>query len=88
MSRNRVKKQRTVTVLTGDFAEGLKAFKEASGLPWAEIARLLGTSTLNLWRWRNQGVLPNMRHLLALQELADSRGLGHMLPTAKLLRRS
>ena len=88
MSHKRERRHRTVPVLTGDFAEGLKAFKEASDLPWAEIARLLGTSTLNLWRWRNRGVLPNMHHLLALQELADSRGLGHLLPTAKLLRRS
>ena len=88
MSRKRGKRQKTITVLTGDFGKGLEDFKEASGLPWAEIARLLGTSTLNLWRWRNRGVLPNMHHLLALQELADSRGLGHLLPTAKLVRPS
>ncbi len=88
MSRKRMKRQKTIRVLTGDFSKGLEAFKEASGLPWAEIARLLGTSTLNLWRWRNRGVLPNMHHLLALQELADSRDLGHLLPTAKLIRLS
>ena len=83
MSRKRVRSQKTVYVLTGDFAQGLEAFKEASGLPWAEIARLLGTSVLNLWRWRKQGVQPNMEHLLALQELADGMGLGHLLPTAR-----
>ena len=83
MARKRVQRQRTVYVLTGDFAQGLEAFKEASGLPWAEIARLLGTSVLNLWRWRKQGVLPNMHHLLALQQLADGMGLGHLLPTVK-----
>lgn len=83
MSRKRVRRQNTVYVLTGDFAQGLEAFKEASGLPWAEIARLLGTSVLNLWRWRKQGVQPNMRHLLALQELADGMGLGHLLPSAR-----
>ena len=83
MSRKRVRSQQTVYVLTGDFAQGLEAFKAASGLSWAEIARLLGTSVLNLWRWRKQGVQPNMRHLLALQELADGMGLGHLLPAAR-----
>jgi len=83
MSRKRIRRQNTVYVLTGDFAQGLEALKEASGLPWAEIARLLGTSVLNLWRWRKQGVQPNMRHLLALQELADGMGLGHLLPSAR-----
>ena len=86
MSRKRVRSQRTVYVLTGDFAQSLEAFKEASGLPWAGIARLLGTSVLNLWRWRKQGVQPNMQHLLALQELADNMGLGHLLPTATARR--
>ena len=89
MPRKRVNRSKRPTyALTGNFAQALEDFKEASGLPWAEIARLLGTTTLNLWRWRNKGVLPNMHHLLALQELADSRGLGHLLPTAKLLRPS
>ena len=83
MARKRVQRRNTVYVLTGDFAHGLEAFKEASNLPWAEIARLLGTSVLNLWRWRKQGVQPNMHHLLAFQELADGMGLGHLVPTAK-----
>ncbi len=83
MSRKRVRGQKTIYVLTGDFAQGLEAFKEASGLPWAEIARLLGTSVLNLWRWRKQRVQPNMHHLLALQDLADGMGLGHLLPAAR-----
>ena len=87
MSRKRVRSRRTVYVLAGDFGQGLEAFREASGLPWAEIARLLGTSVLNLWRWRKQGVQPNMQHLLALQELADGMGLGHLLPTATARRR-
>lgn len=56
------------------FAGALERIREASGLPWKELARLLGTSTLNLWRWRN-GVQPNMEHLLSLQELAGELGL-------------
>ena len=56
------------------FAEALERIREASGLPWKELARLLGTSTLNLWRWRN-GVRPSMENLLALQALAAELGL-------------
>ena len=79
MARKRVKHgSRTPHVLTGDFAQALEDFQEASGLTWAEIARRLGTSVVNLWRWR-QGVLPNTHHLLALQDLADGMGLGHLL---------
>ena len=47
-------------------------------MSWAEIARRLCTSIINLWRWR-RGVQHNMHHLLALQDLADSMDLGHLL---------
>ena len=86
MPRKRVKHTKNTTYeLTGDFAKALERFQEASGLTWAEIARRLGTSVVNLWRWR-KGVLPNMHHLLALQELADSMGLGHLLPRVRTRR--
>ena len=68
------------------FAGALERIKKASGLPWKELARRLGTSTLNLWRWRN-GVHPNMEHLLALQELAAELGLDDLLPAPSLRRR-
>ena len=78
MPRKRVRRtKRTTHVLTGDFAQALEGFKKASGLTWAEIARRLGTSVVNLWRWR-QGVQPNMHHLIALQDLAN--GMGHGTP--------
>ena len=84
MPRKRVRRtKRTTHVLTGDFAKALEGFKEASGLTWAEIARRLGTSVVNLWRWR-QGVQPNMHHLIALQDLADGMGLGHLLPRVRV----
>ena len=86
MPRKRIKRgRRTPHVLTGDFAQALEDFKEASGLTWAEIARSLGTSVVNLWRWR-QGVLPNTHHLLALQDLADGMGLGHLLRNVMRVR--
>ena len=84
MPRKRVRRSnRTTHVLTGDFAQALERFKKASGLTWAEIARRLGTSVVNLWRWR-QGVQPNMHHLIALQDLADGMGLGHLLPRVRV----
>ena len=57
--------------------------EEASGMSWAEIVPRLSTSIINLWRWR-QGVQSNMRHLLALQGLADRMGLGHLLPRVRV----
>ena len=87
MSRKRVKRTKKTTYeMTGGFAEAIGAFKRASGLTWAEIARRLGTSVLNLWRWR-KGIVPNTHHLLALQELADGMGLGHLLPSVRVRQR-
>ena len=69
--------------LPDEFALAIEAIKEASGLTWEELARLLGTNSVNLWRWRN-GVRPGADHLLALQALARSLGLEHILPAASL----
>lgn len=70
----RGRRARTGSIDADAFAGALERIREASGLPWKELARVLGTSTLNLWRWRN-GVRPNMDHLLSLQELAAELGL-------------
>ena len=86
MPRKRAQRRRKTHQMTGDFAEALEAFKKASGLAWAEMARRLGTSVVNLWRWR-KGVLPNTHHLLALQELADGFGLGHLLRSVRVQQR-
>ena len=69
------------------FAGALERIREASGLPWKELARLLGTSTLNLWRWRN-GVRPNMENFLALQALSAELGLDDLLSPPGPARRS
>ena len=87
MPRQRTHHRRMAYVLTDDFPQALERFREASGLTWAEIARLLGTSTLNLWRWRG-GVRPNAHHLLALQDLAEGMDLVHLLPAARVLPHS
>ncbi len=73
---------REVHTFPEDFPRGLERFKEASGLTWTELARRLGTNSLTLRRWRN-GVRPNALHLLALQDLAASLDLGHLLPVVR-----
>ncbi len=78
-------RRRARAPLPGDFALAIVAIKDASGLTWEELARLLGTNTVNLWRWRN-GVRPGTDYLLALQALARSLGLEHVLPVASLAR--
>ena len=61
-----------------DFPQRVERFKEESGLPWAEIARLLGTYPHTVWRWKEGQGRPNARHLMALLDLADDLGLGHL----------
>ena len=87
MPRGRTHSRREDYAYSGDFGRALELLMEASGLSWAELARGLGTSTLNLWRWRN-GVRPNAEHLLALQDFARRLDLAHLLPTASVRRRS
>ena len=79
MSRQRTHHGRTVYVLPDDFPQRLKRLQKESGLPWAEIARRIGTSPYTLWRWAEGGVIPHFRHQTALLELADSLGLSHLL---------
>ncbi len=85
MPRQRINhRSGTYYVYPNDFPQALESFKKASGMSWAEMARRLGTSTMTIWRWRYDGIRPNARHLLALQELAKSMGLGHLLPTVEM----
>ena len=44
MPRQRIQHSRIVYVFPDDFPQRLVRFKEESGLPWAELARRLGTS--------------------------------------------
>ena len=77
MPRQHIHNSRMVYFLPDDFPERLERFKEESGLTSAEIARRVGTSDLNLRRWR-EGVRPRWRHLAALLELAEDLGLAHL----------
>ena len=71
-------------VFPDDFGDCLVRFKEESGLSWAEIARRLGTTPLTVRRWWKHGVRPSSHYLLALQDLADGMGLGHMVPGVRV----
>ena len=81
MPRQRTHDSRRTYVFPGDFPQRLVRFKEQSGLPWAEIARRLDTHPETVRRWRDKGVRPSTRHmmaLVALVALANSLGLDHI----------
>lgn len=76
-------RQRTVHIgttysLPEDFPERLKQFQEESGLSESEIARLLGTYRVNVWRWASGRTRPNNQYRRALLELAKDMGLVHI----------
>lgn len=53
-----------------DFPQRLERFKEASGLTWRSLARLLGVSPYRVREWR-RGIVPSSTHLFFLLTLAD-----------------
>ena len=79
MPRQRIHHGRTVYVMPDDFPERLRRLKQESGLPWAEIARRIGTTPYTVWRWVEAGVRPHWRHQMALLALAEDLGLAHLL---------
>ena len=79
MRRRRIDHSRTVYVLPADFPKRLRRLQRESGLPWAEIARRIGTYPYTVWRWYEGGVKPHYQHQMALLELADDLGLTHLL---------
>ena len=58
-----------------DFPERLALFKEASGLTWKALARLLGVRPYRIWKWRERSVAPSPTHLFLLLTLAGAMGL-------------
>ena len=58
-----------------DFPRRLARFKEASGLSWKALARLLGIRPYRIWKWREKGVAPSPAHLFLLLTLAEAMGL-------------
>ena len=78
MPRQRTHHSRITYDFPEDFPQRLVRFKEESGLSWAKIARRLGTYPHTVKRWRKEGVRPDFRHQMALLDLADDLGLGHI----------
>ena len=56
--------------LPADFSERLVRFREASGLTWRSLARILGVSPYRLRQWRKRGVAPS----------STTTGLSHTFP--------
>ena len=78
MPRQRTNYRRRTYDFPDDFPEGLKRFQEEPGLSWSETARRIGTSRHTVWGWTEGRVRPNVKHMLALLELAKDLGPGHL----------
>ncbi len=78
MQNNRSFSSSGIYIVPEDFPERLERFKEDSGLSWAELNRRVGTHPQTMRRWRKTQTHPSTRHMLALLDLADSLGLGHV----------
>ena len=66
--------------LPPDFADRLNRLREAAGLSWRALARLLRVHVRSVHRWRN-GAQPDAGHLFSLMELAVELDLlHHLLP--------
>ena len=61
-----------------DFPERLDRFREAAGLTWRGLARLLKVNVRSVRRWR-AGTAPGSSHLIALFNLAAEMELLHLL---------
>ena len=78
MPRQHTDYRRNTYAFPADFPQRVERFKEESGLSQAEMARRLGTYPHTIWRWTEGRGRPNARHLMALLDLADDLGLGHL----------
>ncbi len=78
MPRQRIHHNTISRSFPADFPQRLLRFKEESRLPRAEIARLLGVYPHTVWRWQSGLARPNGAHMMALLDLADDFGLGHL----------
>ena len=65
-----------------DFPRRLDRFRQAAGLTWAGLARVLRVNSRTVRRWKAGGQ-PGSGHLFRLLELAAGMGLlHHLLPGA------
>ena len=78
MPRQRINHSRRTKAFPEGFSERLKRFHEESGLSMSEIARRIGTFRPTVWRWAEGRVRPNVKHMMALLELAKDLDLSHL----------
>ena len=78
MPRQRIPHSRVTHDHADDLSRRLVRFQEESGLSWAELGRRLDVDPETVRRWRDKGVRPTGKHLMALLALAGSFGLGHI----------
>ena len=78
MPRQRTNYRRRTYDFPDDFPQGLLRFQEESGLSWSETARGIGTYRPTVWRWTEGLVRPNVKHMMALLEMANDLSLGHI----------
>ena len=78
MPRQRIDYNRITYQFPDDFPQRLERFQKESGLSWAEITRRIGTYPHTVWRWKEGQGRPNVQHMMALLDLADGLGLGHL----------
>ena len=78
MPRQRNRYSSITYTLPEDLPQRMKRFQEESGLSSSEIARRLGVHPQTMRRWRKGRARSSMRHMMALLDLADYLGLGHI----------
>ena len=74
MARKRRAKRPAAFRFPTDFPQRLERFKEAGGLTWRSLARLLGVSPYRLRKWR-RGTVPDSTRLFLLLTVAGGMGL-------------
>ena len=74
MARQRRAQRPVAFRFPADFPQRLERFKEAGGLTWRSLARLLGVSPYRLRRWR-RGTVPDSTRLFLLLTVAEGMGL-------------
>ena len=78
MGRQRCVYRRERSELPGDFPERLERLKEAAGLSWRGLARMLRTDPRVVRRWKS-GTRPGPGNLYSLFSLAARLSLLHLL---------
>ena len=78
---------RIACVFPDDCPQRLVRFNGESELSWAELNRHHDANPETMRRWGDAGMRPDAQYLVALLNLADSLGLGHLFTEEAAERR-